>query len=415
MKIIIVGAGFAGLNAAKILAKNPNTSITLIDKVNYHLFQPLLYQVATGALSPSEMAYPIRSIFKKNKNVHVMLDEVVAIDRQSKNVSLKSGNVLPYHKLVVATGAKDFYFGNTAWENHALGIKELDHAIRVRRRIFLAFEKAEIESNTQKRKMYLNFVVIGGGPTGVEMAGAIAEIARKSLAQDFRHISPQDASITLVEAGDRILSSFAPSLSARAKKDLEKIGVRVLTGVRVQEISDSTVGLSNGERIEAFTIIWGSGVRPSALASALDTELDQQGRVLINTNLTLPADDNVYVLGDLAHCKNKSGKPLPGIAPVAMAQGKWCAKNILRQMNNQKLLPFNYFDRGQMATIGRKAAIAQMGPLKMSGLLAWLAWLFIHVLFLVGFKTRLKVLIEWAYLYLTWKRGARLIIGQDKR
>lgn len=406
--VVIVGGGFGGLQAAKALGKAP-VRVTVIDRQNYHLFQPLLYQVATAALSPGEIAWPIRSVLHRHPNVHVWMGEVVAVDPERKTVILADGEV-PYDFLIVAAGARHAYFGRDEWEPLAPGLKSLDDALEIRRRVLLAFERAEKEPDREERNALLTFAVVGGGPTGVELAGALAEIARHTLVRDFRQIDPSQARVLLLEAGPRILPTFHPSLSEKAVASLVKLGVEVRTGAAVTEIRQGEMEVG-GERIRAQTVLWAAGVAASPLAKSLGAPLDRVGRVVVEPDLTLPGRPEVYVVGDLASFRLPNGGTLPGLAPVAMQEGRWAAENIARTLRGEPRLPFSYRDRGVMATIGRAAGIAERGRLRLSGVFGWLAWLFIHLLFLIGFKNRAVVLFLWTWSYLTYKRGARLITG----
>lgn len=416
--IVIIGGGFGGLYAAQHL-KYSDAKVTLIDRRNFHLFQPLLYQVATGGLSPANIAAPLRAILKHQKNTEVLLAEVSEIDPLNRRVHFSDGNGVNYDYLVVATGATHNYFGNPQWEQFAPGLKTVEDATEIRRKVLMAFEAAERESDPVKRADWLRFVVVGAGPTGVELAGALGEIAHQTLKHNFRHVNPEKAEILLVEAGPRVLSPYAPELSEQAKRDLEELGVTVHTGVMVTDIQEDHVVLKfpdTGERkIATHTVVWGAGVQASPLGKILakgtGAELDRAGRIKVNPDLSV--SEHIYVLGDLAHCLDKEGNPLPGVAPVAMQQGKYLA-NVLKSRlaePHKKPEPFRYFDKGSMATIGRSKAVAQVGNLKFSGFLAWIMWLFIHVLFLVEFENRVQVVLQWAWNYLTRNRSARLITG----
>lgn len=411
-QVVVVGAGFAGINAVKKLARNKNVHITLIDRRNYHLFQPLLYQVATAGLSPADIAVPIRSIFSDCRNVTVYLGNIDRIDLKTKTIFGKEKS-LSYDYLILACGAKHSYFGHNEWEEFSPGLKTLEQATEIRRRILLAFEEAEKESDPEKQKQLLTFVIVGGGPTGVELAGAIAEISRYTLEKDFRHIDPTRTRVILIEAGNRVLASFSEKLSKRAARDLEKMGVQIWTSSRVSKVNEDSVELGQ-ETIRAKTILWAAGVLPSSLGKTLGTPLDPQGRVIIQSDLTVPDYPEVFVLGDQAHFE-ENGKPLPGLAPVAIQQGKHAAKNILRKLHNQEYLPFKYHDKGSMATIGRKKAVLQFDNIQFGGFVAWAAWLFIHIYYLIGFKNRFIVFFQWAWSYITLKRGARLIVNKEWR
>lgn len=416
--IVILGGGFAGLHTAQHL-KYADAKITLIDRRNFHLFQPLLYQVATGGLSPANIAAPLRAILKRQKNTEVVLGEVTAIQPSSQAVHLSDGSQIAYDYLVVATGATHNYFGNDQWAAHAPGLKTIEDATEIRRKVLMAFEAAERETDPQKRSDWLRFVVVGAGPTGVELAGALGEIAHQTLKDNFRHMDPAEAEILLVEAGPRVLAPYSPELSEQAQRDLEGLGVTVHTGVMVTDIQADHVRLKfpEGERaVPTRTVVWGAGVQASPLgqmlADALGTELDRAGRVKVTPDLSV--QERIFVLGDLAHCLDAEGKPLPGVAPVAMQQGKYLAQVLKQRLvePHKQVEPFRYFDKGSMATIGRSKAVAEVGSLKFTGWLAWMMWLFIHVIFLVEFENRVQVILQWAWNYLTRNRSARLITGE---
>jgi NADH dehydrogenase len=409
-RVVIIGAGFGGLSAAKDLARTP-FDVTLIDKHNYHLFQPLLYQVATAALSPSDIASPIRNIVRDIRNVSVVLSRVSDIDRDRREV-VAEGRRIPFDHLIVATGAQHAYFGHDDWAADAPGLKTIDDATYLRRRILLAFEKAETEPDPAERRRLLNFVIVGGGPTGVEMAGAIAELAKRALAADFRAIDPRQARIILVEAVTRVLTPFDPPLSEAAKRSLEHLGVEVHLGAGVTEVDAGGVSLG-AERIEARTIIWAAGVMASAAGKWLKAETDSVGRVKVAADLTIPGDPNIFVIGDVAHAVGADGQPLPGIAPVAKQQGKYVAALLKARALGKTLPPFRYRDFGVLATIGRKRAVVQIGRFKLDGFIAWLLWCVAHIYFLIGFRNRLIVAMNWLWSYLTFQRGARLITGID--
>ena len=403
--VVILGAGFGGLNAARALKRAP-VRITVIDRANHHLFQPLLYQVATAALSPADISAPIRRILRRQKNVEVLLAEATAIDLPSRRVVLADGEV-DYDFLIVATGATHAYFGHEDWELLAPGLKTLKDALQIRQRILIAFEIAEREPDKRLRHEWMTFVIVGAGPTGVELAGTLAEVARQTLARDFRHIDTAEARVVLVEAATKVLGTFDDTLSAKAQDQLKRLGVDVRLGLPVSEITALGVQVGSGW-IGARTIIWAAGVAASALARSLNVPLDRAGRVLVEPDLTVPGHDNVYVIGDLAHLEQE-GKPVPGIAPAAMQEGRHAASNLLRSLGGQERLPFRYHDKGMLATIGRGAAVAHIGSIRASGYLAWILWLFVHVFFLIGFRNRLLVMIQWAWSYITFDRGARLI------
>jgi NADH dehydrogenase len=407
--VVIVGGGFGGLYAARALTGRP-VSVTLLDRRNHHLFQPLLYQVATAALNPSDIATPLRSILRRAANVTVFLAEVVSVDLAGHRVILDEGE-LAYDALVLAAGAGNSYFGHDEWEPLAPSLKSLEDALEIRRRVLLAYEDAERERDGAEQRALLTSVVIGGGPTGVELAGALAEISRESIARDFRLIDPTKARVVLVEAGPRILASFPASLAARAAAALARIGVEVRTGTPVTRVTPDAVWLG-GEQIRARTVLWAAGVAASPLARALGVPLDRAGRVIVKPDLSLPGHDLVFVIGDMAAFRGPDGQALPGLAPVAIQQGQAVARTILRRLAGEPARPFQYRDKGSMATIGRAAAVAVIGRLQLSGLPAWLAWLFVHIMFLIGFRNRFLVLFEWAWAYLSWQRGARLITGQ---
>ncbi len=407
-RVVIVGGGFAGLAAARGLAR-ASVSVTLVDRTNHHLFQPLLYQVATAGLSPAEIAYPIRRILRRQRNAQVLLAEVAGIDPAAKRVRLADGEI-PYDFLVLAAGAGHSYFGKDEWEAHAPGLKTLEDALEIRRRVLVAFEAAEREENAEARRQWLTFVVVGGGPTGVEMAGTFAEIARHTLARDFRRIDPRTARVILVEGGPRVLPTYPEELSEKAKLQLEALGVQVWTGALVTAVDASGVGIG-AERIAARTVVWAAGVTASPLAQFLGAPLDRAGRVRIASDLTVPGRPEVFVIGDLASL-DQDGHPVPGVAPAAMQMGAHAAANIRRAAREEPLVPFRYRDKGSLATIGRRSAVALIGRLRLSGPLAWLAWLGIHIFFLIGFRNRFVVLFTWAWAYLTYDRSARLIVSR---
>lgn len=407
--VVIVGGGFGGLYCAKALKDTP-CRVTLVDRRNHHLFQPLLYQVATAALSPSDIAYPIRSVFRGQRNVTVLLGEVVGIDKEAKQVALKGGDTLSYDFLVVATGATHSYFGHDEWAATAPGLKTLEDAVEIRRRVLLAFEAAEREDDPEKRRAWLTFVIVGGGATGVELAGAFAEIARHTLARDFRRIDPKQARVLLLEGGPAIVPVYPAPLPASAADQLEHMGVEVRVGAKVTGIDAEGV-LLGAERIAARTVVWAAGVKASPLGKLLGAPLDRAGRVHVTPTLNVPGHDDIYVIGDLAHVE-RDGQLVPGVAPAAMQMGRHVAQTINRILHGETPRPFEYLDKGSMATIGRKKAIALLpGGIKLAGWIAWAAWLFVHILYLVGFRNRLFVLLSWAWSYVTWQRGARLITG----
>jgi len=393
-RVIIVGSGFGGLEAAKKLACK-NVDLTVIDRTNYHLFQPLLYQVATAALSPADIAAPVRAILSKCRNVEVILAEVQSVNVDAKKVKTVDMEI-DYDYLILATGARHSYFGHDAWEKLAPGLKSLEDAIELRRRILMAFEYAEKITDEEARRAAMNFVVIGGGPTGVEMAGAIAEISRHTLAKDFRHIDPSQARIILIEGEPRLLAAYPEDLSASAKKQLMDLGVEVRTSSRATNLTEAGVQV-DGEFIPCRVKIWAAGNNASFVGKTLGIPVDRVGRVVVNDDLTIPGHPEVQVIGDLANFSHQTGEPLPGISPVAMQQGRHAARNVLAMIKRRKPERFRYWDKGTMATIGRNKAVADLRFVHLSGLVAWLAWLFVHIVFLVGFRNRLLVLIQWAW------------------
>jgi NADH dehydrogenase len=410
--VVIVGAGFGGLNVAKSLRKAP-VRVTVIDQNNFHLFQPLLYQVATAGLSPADIAVPIRSILRKQSNTECLLDEVVGVDATKQQVHLKNRSI-SYDYLVLATGSSYTYFGNDRWATFAPGLKTISDATRIRRQILSAFEAAEQESSPDQRAALLRIVIVGGGPTGVELAGAIAELSYRAIAKDFRHIDPQATEIILIEAGQRILAAFPPELSRAAEEELRRLRVRVKTGVRVQDIDPTGVKLKD-ERIPARTVIWAAGVVSSPAGKWLGAEMDRSGKVKVEGDLSVPKHPNVFVIGD--SCSYiQDGKPLPGVAPVAMQMGKYVADVIrLRVRDNHEVPPpFHYWDKGNLATVGRRFAVADIGRFKLSGMIAWFTWLIVHIFYLIGFRNRVAVVLEWIWMYVTFGRGARLIVPVEK-
>lgn len=407
-RVVIIGAGFGGLEAARLLAKQP-VQVTLIDRKNHHTFQPLLYQVATAGISPGEIAAPVRWILRGRANLEVLLGEVVGFDLERRRVKLPDFEI-PYDYLIVATGAGHSYFGHDEWEPLAPGLKTVEDALEIRRRVLLAFELAERQSLAKEPELPLNFAIVGAGPTGVELAGTLAEIARKSLRDEFASIDPKRTRIILLEGGPRILPAYAPDLSASAVRQLEKLGVEVRASAMVTKIGPGEVFVGD-ERIPAAVVLWAAGVAASPLGKKLGAPTDRSGRVLVNAYLSLPEHAEVFVIGDLASVKDEHGNPLPGVAPVALQQGRAVAKIIADDLRGMPRKEFHYVDKGSLATIGRAAAIAQFGKLHISGYFAWLAWLFVHIFFLIGFRNRMIVLIQWAWSYLTYERGARLITG----
>ena len=410
--VVVVGGGFAGLHATRHLYKAP-VRITVVDRHNHHLFQPLLYQVATATLSPSEIAAPLRAVLGHRK-VEVVLAEVTGVDTAGKRVLLADGE-LKYDYLVIATGATHSYFGNDAWAHFAPGLKSIEDAVEIRRRILVAFELAEREQDPVLRRALLNFVIIGAGPTGVELAGSLAEISRHSLPGDFRHIDPSEARIILIEGMDRVLPVYPDDLSLKAQRTLEKLGVEVHTGARVTNINEQGIFIG-ADFIPARTVLWAAGVAASPVARSLGVKLDRAGRVLVTPELTVPGCDDVFVVGDLASLKGADGKPVPGLAPAAMQEGKHAAHNICLRLRGKPMEPFSYWDRGSYAVIGRGHAVGiAFRRFKQWGFGAWMAWLLIHITFLIGFRSRLVVLLDWAYSYLTFGKSARIITGPTPR
>ena len=406
-RVVIIGGGFGGLSAARALRRAP-AEITLVDRRNHHLFQPLLYQVATAGLSATDIAYPIRAILRHQENARVLLGEVTTIDVAGKRVVLHDG-ACDYDHLIVATGATHAYFGHEEWARLAPGLKSLDDALAIRRKILLAFERAERATDPAARTALLTFVIVGGGPTGVELAGAIAEISRHVLVDDFRAIDPREARVLLVEAGPRVLAAFPEDLSAKAADALRRRGVDARTGKPVTAIDDGGVTV-DGERIESATVLWAAGVAASPLAKTLGVPLDRAGRVLVERDLSVPGHPEIFVIGDLASFTH-DGKPLPGVAQVAIQGGEQAAKNVIRRIEGQPTSTFRYYDKGNLATIGRAAAVAEIGRIHLAGFFAWVIWLFVHVMFLIGFRNRVVVMFNWAWAYLTFQRGARVITG----
>lgn len=412
-KVVIVGGGFAGLTVARALRGAP-VEVTLIDRRNHHLFQPLLYQVATAALNPSDIAYPIRSVLRNQANATVLLAEVVDVDTVARRVVLDDGVGLPYDHLVVATGASHSYFGNDQWADDAPGLKTIDDALDIRRRVLLAFEAAERSDDPVEREALLTFVVVGAGPTGVELAGAIQEIAVHTLVDDFRRVDPTTARVVLVEGLDRVLTTYPPSLSERALRQLERLGVEVQTATRVTGIDATGVDTDRG-RIDARTVIWGAGVAASGLGAVLPAERDRAGRVMVEPDLSLPDHPEVLVVGDLAAVTTADGTPVPGVAPAAMQGGRHAADVIRADLAAKQRPRFRYRDKGSLATVGRSAAVAHFGGFRMAGFWAWVAWWAVHIFYLIGFRNRLLVMFGWAWSWLTFRRGARLITGSRRR
>jgi NADH dehydrogenase len=415
--VVIIGGGFGGLYAAKALGNAP-VQVTLIDKRNFHLFQPLLYQVATGTLSPADISSPLRAVLSNNQNTKVLLGEVTDIDPDAQKVILR-GEEVTYDTLIVATGVSHHYFGKDEWETVAPGLKTVENALEMRRRIFLAFEAAEKETDPEKRRAWLTFAIVGGGPTGVELAGAIAELAYSTLKKDFRNIDTAEARILLLEGMDRILPPYKPELSAKAAASLKKLGVTVLTKALVTNIENHVITVKQGEQIEqipARTILWAAGVKASPMSKVLNqrtgVELDRVGRVIVEPDLSIAGHSNIFVIGDLANL-SQDGKPLPGVAPVAMQEGEYVAKLIEQRLAGKPAPPFRYLDFGSLAVIGRNAAVVDLGYVRFTGLLAWLFWVFIHIYYLIEFDNKLVVMIQWGWNYFTRKRGARLITGNE--
>jgi NADH:ubiquinone reductase (H+-translocating) len=411
-RIVIVGGGFGGLSLAQALAKAP-VQVTLVDRRNHHLFQPLLYQVATAALNPSDIAIPIRRILRGQANVEVLLAGAKSVDFAGRRLILDEGSV-PYDYLVIATGARHSYFGREDWKPFAPGLKTIGEAVDIRRRVLSAYEQAEREPDAKKRDAWLTFVVVGAGPTGVELSGALCEVAQHALARDFRHINPAQAKVILLEGTDRVLPPYVPELSEKAHLQLVKLGVDVQTNQRVTNIDAEGVEVGGERRIPTRTVLWAAGVMGSSFGRSLGVPLDRAGRLLVEQDLTIPGHPNVFAIGDGA-CVLQDGKPVPGVAPAAVQEAKHTAANLLRAIKNEAHLPFRYKDKGSLATVGRTAAVADFGKLKLSGPLAWLAWLALHLMFLVGFRNRVIVLFQWLWSFISYDRGARLITGPLKR
>ncbi len=406
--VVIVGGGFGGLSAAKHLDGAP-VRVILIDRSNHYLFQPLLYQVATAGLSPADIAQPMRAILRKQENVTIVLDEVREIRKDTREV-VTDDITFKYDHLIVAAGARHSYFGNDDWEAYAPGLKSLDDALELRRRVLLAFEVAEKSRTDAERDAAMRFVVVGAGPTGMEMAGAISELARFTLKHDFRRINPADAHVILVEAGQRVLPTFSPETSEKALHQLQRLKVEVRLGTAVTRLSEGEVEVNKSEVLKARTVVWAAGNKASPLASMLG-ETDRQGRVKVEADLTIPGHPEIQAIGDMITATFDGGKPVPGVSPAAMQAGRHAADNILRQLKGEKPKVWNYFDKGSMATIGRNKAVAEIGPFKLQGHLAWAAWVFVHLLFLMGFRNRSAVFLQWIWAYFTYGKGARLING----
>jgi len=411
--VVIIGGGFAGLEAGKVLAKQHDLHVTVIDRRNHHLFQPLLYQVATAGLNPADIAVPIRTQFEHHPNVEVHLGTIDAVDLAARYVA-SGKRCIGYDYLILATGSQHSYFGHPEWEPYAPGLKTLEQATEIRRRVLCAFEWAENELDPELRSAYLSFVVVGAGPTGVELAGAIADVRRTVLRRDFRRIDPASARVRLVEAGPRILSQFHQDLAARAARDLEKLGVEILTSSKVEQIDGGGV-VANGARIPAKTVLWAAGVQASHLAYQLGATLDRAGRIIVGPDLSIPGHPEVFAVGDVAHVESEPGHLTPGLAPVAIQEGRAAAHNIIATVRGRPRQAFHYRDKGMAATIGKHRAIVETRHLRIAGYLAWVGWLLIHVFYLVGFRNRVSVFLQWVWSYLFSKRGARLITSRDWR
>jgi NADH dehydrogenase len=411
-RVVIVGSGFGGLYAAKALASAP-VDVTILDRHNYHLFQPLLYQVATAALNPSDVAMPIRHIVRRQKNTTVILGEAASIDTTNRLVKLTDGE-LAYDYLIVGTGATHSYFAHPEWERDAPGLKTIEDALEIRRRVLLAFEAAERETDPSRQAAWLTFIIVGGGPTGVELAGSLSEIARHTMLRDFRRIDPRKARVILVEGREHVLPTYPTDLSLEARRQLETLGVEVITGATVSAIGGHEVRVGDTS-LASHTVLWAAGVQASPLARSLGVPLDKAGRVLVQPDLTIPGHPEVFVIGDLAALQQADGSLVPGVAPAAIQQGNHAAANIGCALRGEPLAPFRYRDKGSLATIGRAAAVADFGKFRMSGFLAWMAWLTIHIFFLIGFRNRFLVITQWAWAYVTYQRGARLITGDVGR
>lgn len=408
-KVIIIGAGFGGLNAAKQLA-DADFDITVIDKTNHHLFQPLLYQVATAALSPADIAVPIRSLFSDYCNIRIILDEVISIDKKKHIVHTKSDS-FNFDYLIIAVGSRHSYFGKNNWERLAPGLKTLNDALLIREKIIEALELAEKEENSELRKKNLTFVIVGGGPTGVELAGAIAEIAKETMIKDYKNFKPEDTKVILIEAANRVLLSFDEKLSEKAKEDLGKMGVDVRLNTKVEDISEEGVYTTSGF-ISTKTVIWAAGNEASSLLKSLEVELDRAGRVIVRNDCSIPEHPEIFVIGDAAHFEDEQGKSLPGVAQVAIQQGKFVAEIIKKNILPENRPSFQYKDKGTMATIGKAKAVADIKGMKLTGVFAWLTWSLVHIFFLIGFRNRLRVMIEWIWYYITKRHGTRLIVGK---
>jgi NADH dehydrogenase len=420
-RVVIVGGGFGGLNAAQTLAK-ADVDVTLIDRRNFHLFQPLLYQVATGGLSPANIAHPLRDVLKHQNNARVLMADVTEFDVTAKKIHLKDVESIEYDFLILAAGARSDYFGHPEWEKFAWGLKSMEDATAIRRRIFTAFENAELEKHPERIKELLTFVIVGAGPTGVEMAGAISEIARDTLRQNFRNIDPASSRVVLVDGVDRVLAAMHPRLSQKAQLRLEQLGVVIHTRCRVTGVEQGLVRLESPEgahEVRAQTIIWAAGVRASVLgeklAAATGAQTDRAGRIHVSADLSVPGHPDIFIVGDMARVAPEGGAPLPGMATVAIQEGRYAAKAIKARIRGKALKPFKFFDKGSMATIGRAAAVAQIGRLKISGMIAWILWLGVHLMYIVSFGNRLLVLLQWGWSYFTFGRSARLITEDQSR
>ncbi len=417
-RVVIVGGGFGGLYAAKALGKAP-VDVTLVDKRNFHLFQPLLYQIATGTLSPAQISSPLRSILSRYRNTQVLMEHVIDLDATAQHV-VTPNQCIPYDTLIVATGVHHHYFGNEEWQQTAPGLKTVEDALEMRRRIFMAFESAEKEPDPEKRRAMLTFVVVGGGPTGVELAGAIAELAFKTLKNDFRNIDIQQTQVLLLEGLDRVLPPYAADLSAKTAQSLERLGVTIRTQTRVINVDESGVTVQQGDQTELIpsrTVLWAAGVKASrmgkVLAERADAALDRVGRVMVDSDLSVPGHPNIFVVGDLAHFAHQGNNPLPGVAPVATQEGKYVAQKITAQLAGKTLAPFQYKEVGSLAVIGQNAAVVDLGFVKFSGPLAWFIWIFAHIYYLIEFDNKMVVLLQWGWNYFTRQRGARLITGSE--
>jgi NADH dehydrogenase len=404
--VVVIGAGFGGLYAVKKLARAP-VRITIIDRSNHHLFQPLLYQVATAAISPGDIAQPIRKIFRRFKNIHVVMSEAESIDVGKKRVECSDG-FISYDFLIVATGATHAYFGHDEWNRIAPGLKSLEDAIEIRRRFLTSFEEAEKESDPKRREALMKFVIVGAGPTGVELAGTISEVARRALAEEFRNINSRESHVILLEGGPRVLPAYTPDLSASAQKQLEKLGVEVRTNALVTGVEEGAVYIGD-EKIETESIFWAAGVAASPFVKSLGAPVDRAGRVKINTNLTIDGHPEIFVIGDTAALVDAAGKQVPGVSPAAIQMGKYAAKSIRAKLKSKSIKPFTYWDKGSLATIGRAAAVGYVGKIKLSGFIAWMGWLLVHIFFLIGFRNRLFVILQWAWTYLRFSMSAQLI------